>query len=100
MESRRDLTSVGPVGWDSRDWAIWASMEPLESVKRERKEEAEEGELESESDRRASELSTRVWWRLERRSSIERCFWWRVGSERVWFEVGSECFFFFGFHSL
>lgn len=53
-------------------------MERLESEKRERNEEVEEVEEdevdESDSDWRASELSMRVWWRLERRSSIERCF--------------------------
>ena len=47
-----------------------------------------EEEDESDSDWRASELSRRVWWRLERRSIIEMCFSWRFGS-RGSFEVAS-----------
>lgn len=49
---------------------------------------AVEEEDESDSDWRASELSRRVWWRLERRSIIEMCFLWRFGS-RGSFEVAS-----------
>lgn len=59
-------------------------MELLELEKRERKfdVDSKEGEAdESDSaDRRVSELSKRVWWRLERRSSIDWCFFWRDGS--------------------
>lgn len=63
-------------------------MERLESEKRERKVVEDDGkfEWESESDWRASELSRRICSRLDRRSSIERCFLWRAES-RAWFEV-------------
>ena len=53
---------------------------------------AVEEEDESDSDWRASELSRRVWWRLERRSIIEMCFLWRFGS-RGSFEVASTSSF-------
>lgn len=48
-------------------------MDCLEAENRERKEEVDSEEL-AESDRRASEVSKRAWWRLERRSSMAWCF--------------------------
>ncbi|WRX08415.1 hypothetical protein QQP08_000902 [Theobroma cacao] len=56
-----------------RESASWESMDCLDSEKRERKEDVASDEL-VESDRRASELSKRAWWRVERRSSMAWCF--------------------------
>lgn len=53
-----------------RDSASLDSIARLVSEKRERKVEVDSEELD-ESDRRVSELSKRVWWRTERRSSID-----------------------------
>lgn len=36
--------------------------------------DSKDGDEESDSDLRVSEFWSRVWWRLERRSSIDACF--------------------------
>lgn len=54
-------------------------MDCLEAENRERKEEVDSEEL-AESDRRASEVSKRAWWRLERRSSMAWCFFCKSAS--------------------
>lgn len=54
-------------------------MDCLETENRERKEEVDSEEL-AESDRRASEISKRAWWRLERRSSMAWCFFCKSAS--------------------
>lgn len=62
-----------------RESASWESMDCLDSEKRERKEDVASDEL-VESDRRASELSKRAWWRVERRSSMAWCFFCKSAS--------------------
>lgn len=69
-------------------------MELLELEKRERKvdvdsKEGEEDESDS-ADLWVSELSKRVWWRLERRSSIDWRFFWRDGSATRRLELGFD----------
>lgn len=62
-------------------------MEALRSLKWERKEEVDSNEGEDDDD---SEFSERVWWRLERRSSIDECFFCNASSVtfvRVWSSI-------------
>lgn len=62
-------------------------MEALRSLKWERKEEVDSNEGDADDD---SEFSERVWWRLERRSSIDKCFFCNASSVtfvRVWSSI-------------
>lgn len=66
------------------DWASWDSIEDFKWVKRERMEEVED------SDDEESGFCERLWVRLERRSSIAKCFFCFSSIRRKWIDQSSK----------
>ncbi|TXG56700.1 hypothetical protein EZV62_018013 [Acer yangbiense] len=64
--------------------SIWVAMDFFELLKRERK-----AEVVDELDGSGFKVSNRVWWRAERRSSINWCFFCRDSHDHT-FEIVSE----------